>query len=115
MNEREQRIFGLASAGMIPSGFAEKAMASLVQLHSELMDEKERRVDLYRRLSEKDQLIAELRMQVRLLEERDWANEKSSVRQCENEVQSSKESSFRPPTQHSGVSTQTRSAGWKQW
>jgi hypothetical protein len=52
----------------VPSGYAEKAMASLMQLHSELMDEKERRVDLYRRLMERDQVVAELRMYVKLLE-----------------------------------------------
>lgn len=52
----------------IPSGYAEKAMASLMQLHSELMDEKERRVDLYRRLMERDQVVAELRAYVKLLE-----------------------------------------------
>ncbi|MBX7115305.1 MAG: hypothetical protein K1X64_13330 [Myxococcaceae bacterium] len=52
----------------VPSGYAEKAMASLMQLHSELMDEKERRVDLYRRLMERDQVVAELRAYVKLLE-----------------------------------------------
>jgi hypothetical protein len=45
-------------------------MASLLQLHGELMEEKERRVDLYRRLSEKDEALAELRYQVKLLEDR---------------------------------------------
>jgi hypothetical protein len=55
---------------MVPASFAEKAMASLMQLHSELMDEKERRVDLHRRLMEKEQSLAELRMYVKLLEEK---------------------------------------------
>lgn len=55
---------------LVPAGYAEKAMASLMQLHTELMDEKERRVDLYRRLMEKEQAIAELRMYVKLLEEK---------------------------------------------
>lgn len=55
---------------LVPSGYAEKAMASLLQLHTELMEEKERRVDLYRRLMEKEQAIAELRMYVKLLEEK---------------------------------------------
>jgi hypothetical protein len=50
--------------------YAEKAMGSLMQLHSELMEEKERRVDLYRRLMEKEQAVAELRMYVKLLEEK---------------------------------------------
>ncbi|MFL5318335.1 MAG: hypothetical protein ACJ790_01670, partial [Myxococcaceae bacterium] len=54
----------------VPASYAEKAMASLLQLHSELMEEKERRVDLYRRLMEKEQSIAELKMYVKLLEEK---------------------------------------------
>lgn len=59
-----------APTALVPAGYAEKAMASLMQLHSELMDEKERRVDLYRRLMEKEQAVAELRMYVKLLEEK---------------------------------------------
>ena len=55
---------------MVPMGYAEKSMASLMQLHSELMEEKERRVDLYRRLMDKEQALAELKMYVRLLEEK---------------------------------------------
>jgi hypothetical protein len=58
------------SAAMVPAGYAEKAMASLMQLHCELMEEKERRVDLYRRLMEREQAVAELRMYVKLLEEK---------------------------------------------
>ena len=59
-----------AQSTLVPSSFAEKAMASLLQLHGELMDEKERRVDLYRRLMEKEQAVAELKMYVRILEEK---------------------------------------------
>lgn len=71
MNESELAIHsGGPAAALVPTGYAEKAMASLMQLHSELMDEKERRVDLYRRLMEKEQAIAELRMYVKLLEEK---------------------------------------------
>src|SRR5215831_20434055 len=55
---------------MVPMGYAEKSMASLMQLHGELMEEKERRVDLYRRLMDKEQALAELKMYVRLLEEK---------------------------------------------
>ncbi len=54
----------------VPTGYAEKAMASLMQLHSELMEEKEKRVDLFRRLMEKEQALAELKMYVKVLEER---------------------------------------------
>lgn len=54
----------------VPAAYAEKAMASLMQLHGELMDEKERRVELFRQLMEKEQALAELKMYVKLLEER---------------------------------------------
>jgi len=59
-----------APSAVVPMDYAEKAMGSLMQLHSELMEEKERRVDLYRRLMEKEQAVAELRMYVKLLEEK---------------------------------------------
>ena len=59
-----------ASSQLVPASYAEKAMASLMQLHSELMDEKERRVELFRRLMEKEQALAELKMYVKLLEEK---------------------------------------------
>ncbi len=55
---------------LVPAGYAEKAMSSLMQLHTELMDEKEKRVELFRTLMEKDQALAELRMYVRMLEEK---------------------------------------------
>lgn len=60
----------VAASQNVPVSYAEKAMASLMQLHSELMDEKERRVDLFRRLMEKEQALAELKMYVKLLEEK---------------------------------------------
>jgi chromatin segregation and condensation protein Rec8/ScpA/Scc1 (kleisin family) len=55
---------------LVPASFAEKSMASLMQLHGELMDEKERRVDLFRRLMEREQSFAELKFYVKVLEER---------------------------------------------
>jgi len=58
------------AAQMIPGDFAEKAMASLMSMHTELMDEKERRVELYRKLMEREQTVAELRMYIRVLEEK---------------------------------------------
>src|SRR5215510_649355 len=73
MREPSQRASELASyeaPAMVPIGYAEKSMASLMQLHAELMEEKERRVDLYRRLMDKEQALAELKMYVRLLEEK---------------------------------------------
>ena len=59
-----------AASQLVPAGYAEKAMASLMQLHSELMDEKEKRVELFRRLMEREQALAELKMYVKLLEEK---------------------------------------------
>jgi hypothetical protein len=58
------------AAQLVPASYAEKAMASLMQLHSELMDEKERRVDLFRRLMEREQALAELKLYVKVLEEK---------------------------------------------
>ncbi|MFT3708288.1 MAG: hypothetical protein QM817_11600 [Archangium sp.] len=59
-----------AAAQLVPASYAEKAMASLMQLHTELMDEKERRVDLFKKLMEREQALAELKMYVKVLEER---------------------------------------------
>jgi hypothetical protein len=70
MNEHEMNLAQGRGAAMIPASFAEKAMASLMQLHSELAAEKERRVQLYRALMQKEQSLAELAMYVRVLEER---------------------------------------------
>jgi len=111
MSDREQRLASLVSAGMVPSGYAEKAMASLLQLHTELMEEKERRVDLYRRLSEKEKTIAELRGYVRMLEER-LAKGASEIR-AESALEA-------PPGPASGErpvasSGARRPDGWKQW
>lgn len=69
MNEKLV-LHSAEGTSLVPQGYAEKAMASLMQLHTELMEEKERRVDLYRRVMEKEQVIAELRMYVKLLEEK---------------------------------------------
>ncbi len=58
------------ATALVPQGFAEKAMASLMQLHTELMDEKEKRVDLFRKLMEREQALAEFKAYVKVLEER---------------------------------------------
>ncbi len=55
---------------MVPSGYAEKAMASLLRLHDELMVEKEARFGLMQKLMEREQALAELKSYVRLLESR---------------------------------------------
>lgn len=59
-----------AATQLVPASYAEKTMASLMQLHGELMDEKERRVELFRQLMEREQALAELKMYVKVLEER---------------------------------------------
>lgn len=68
-----------AAAHLVPASYAEKAMASLMQLHSELMDEKEKRVDLFRKLMEREQALAELKMYVKMLEEKAAAPAPSHV------------------------------------
>jgi len=52
----------------VPVAYAEKTMSTLLRLHEELVEEKERRIDLYRRLLDREQELAELRAYVRLLE-----------------------------------------------
>ncbi|MDP1915188.1 MAG: hypothetical protein Q8L14_03000 [Myxococcales bacterium] len=70
MNLNDPLALTPSHAMPVPASYAEKAMASLMQLHGELMDEKERRVELFRRLMEKEQALAELKMYVKILEER---------------------------------------------
>lgn len=53
---------------MVPVAYAEKTMSTLLRLHEDLVEEKERRIDLYRRLMDREQELAELRAYVRLLE-----------------------------------------------
>lgn len=56
------------SGEQVPVSYAEKAMSSLLRLHDELVEEKERRIDLYRRLMDREQQLAEVRAYVQLLE-----------------------------------------------
>lgn len=56
------------SEPMVPVAYAEKTMSTLLRLHEDLVEEKERRIDLYRRLMDREQELAELRAYVRLLE-----------------------------------------------
>jgi hypothetical protein len=69
---REQLVPGPIIHGndaqAIPGRFAERALNSLMNLHNELMAEKESRLDLYRKLMEREQAVAELKSLVRLLE-----------------------------------------------
>ena len=52
----------------VPMYYAERSMATIMQLHDELMAEKERCVDLHRRLLGREQAYAELEYYVRVLE-----------------------------------------------
>ena len=78
-SDREEH--GLARAGrseplaqqregeaLVPVAYAEKTMNTLLRLHEDLVEEKERRIDLYRRLMDREQELAELRAYVNLLE-----------------------------------------------
>lgn len=67
---QERETLGRPSEPLVPSGYAEKAMASLLRLHDELMAEKERHHTLLDRLMEKEQTLAELKGYVRLLEDK---------------------------------------------
>lgn len=113
---------------LVPASYAEKAMASLMQLHSELMDEKERRVDLFRRLMEREQALAELKMYVKVLEEQ--ARGRTEAPRPENPAPSPLQvSPPATPTPPSSVRSEARRAppvvplvgqrrgpeGWKSW
>ena len=54
--------------GLVPADYAEKTMSSLMSLHEDLMAEKERALDVTRRLMAAQQDRAELESYVRLLE-----------------------------------------------
>jgi hypothetical protein len=124
MNLTDPLAFTTSHAMPVPASYAEKAMASLMQLHSELMDEKERRVDLFRRLMEKEQVLAELRMYVKILEERAGGSgepaRSSDVHVTQSEiagseatsVQSAPRMNSRPPAV---PRVGKRPEGWKVW
>ncbi len=107
---RTLEVLPYESARVVPVGYAEKTMASLMQLHSELMNEKERRVDLYRRLMDKEQAMAELRMYVRLLEDKLAFQSRSSGRQNGSRPDSSAKGS---PLKNG--ESKVNSDGWKAW
>jgi hypothetical protein len=107
-----------APRGVVPSAFAEKAMASLMQLHSELMNEKERRVDLYRRLMTKEQALAELRMYVRFLEDRlDLPPSERTVAMPGVQVEEVAQAAHAAKSAAQGrrTSGKVRADGWRSW
>ncbi len=101
----------------VPASYAEKAMASLMQLHGELMDETERRVELFRRLMEKEQAIAELKMYVKLLEERAGMTTKAPEPAPEPRVVAEPRVTTAPHHQMPPVPPRVgqRPEGWKVW
>lgn len=100
-----------AAAQLVPASYAEKAMASLMQLHSELMDEKEKRVDLFRRLMEREQSLAELKMYVKMLEEKMTA----PVAAPPPPVQPPPSRQLRPAPVPPQIPPRDRIEGWKTW
>lgn len=54
--------------GLVPADYAEKTMSSLLSLHQDLMAEKERTLDVTRRLMAAEQARAELEAYVEILE-----------------------------------------------
>lgn len=109
-----------AAAQLVPASYAEKAMASLMQLHSELMDEKERRVDLFRKLMEREQALAELKMYVKMLEEKMAAAPAPSPRPVVvGPVEPPAPPAMRPQARVAPVPPRvpqrSRVEGWKTW
>lgn len=117
-----------ASTQLVPAGYAEKAMASLMQLHSELMDEKERRVDLFRKLMEREQALAELKMYVKVLEEKltppapivtspppAVATQPPPLNLKPPTPPSPRQTPPVPPPMPPRVTTRARLDGWKTW
>lgn len=113
------------AAQLVPASYAEKTMASLMQLHTELMDEKERRVELFRKLMEREQALAELKMYVKLLEERAAPQPPPVVaapRPAAEPVpaappprQEARPAPSRVPPVPPRVAARPRTDGWKTW
>lgn len=104
-----------AAFQLVPSSYAEKAMATIMQLHSELMEEKERRVDLFRRLMEREQALAELRALVQVLE----AQGARATMPTGAAPQAGEPAEPRPPSRRPPVVPHVASRGslegWKSW
>ena len=101
---------------LVPAGYAEKAMASLMQLHGELMDEKERRVELFRQLMQREQALAELKMYVKLLEEKLAPPPAAApVTQQAAPPMPPRTQAVRVPPQPPRVAASPRPPDWKSW
>ncbi len=125
MSSSDALVPQAVATSSVPVGYAEKAMASIMQLHSDLMDEKDRRVDLYRKLMEREQTIAELRLYVRMLEEKlARQNETESVgvavaTKIEEPTPTVRPASIEPPTRRAPVPPQmgakAKVDSWRSW
>ncbi|PZR16084.1 MAG: hypothetical protein DI536_07260 [Archangium gephyra] len=104
-----------AATQLVPASYAEKTMASLMQLHGELMDEKERRVDLFRRLMEREQALAELKMYVKVLEARLTPPPPVAAPVMTQPVTQVRASPPRVAPQPPPISPRGRVEGWKTW
>lgn len=113
-----------AASQLVPAAFAEKAMASLMQLHGELMDEKERRVDLFRKLMDREQALAELKMYVKVLEEKLTPPQPMppvnvappvAAQPMQARPPPPKQTPPVPPPMPARVTTRARLDGWKTW
>ncbi|MDP2272316.1 MAG: hypothetical protein Q8N23_36115 [Archangium sp.] len=105
-----------AAAQLVPASYAEKAMASLMQLHSELMDEKERRVELFRKLMEREQSLAELKMYVKMLEEKVSARPMvTTPAEPQPTPQPPRQVRTAPVPPRIPSAPRTRLDGWKTW
>jgi hypothetical protein len=104
-----------AQSQLVPANFAEKAMASLMQLHAELMDEKERRVELFRRLMEREQSLAELRFYVTALEERLETPARDSKPSTPPAAMVPEMPPQRPPISVESPAKARAVAGWRTW
>ncbi|MGV3619778.1 MAG: hypothetical protein ACO1OB_03115 [Archangium sp.] len=102
-----------AATQLVPASYAEKTMASLMQLHGELMEEKERRVDLFRRLMEREQALAELKMYVKVLEEK--MTPPAPIPMAPPVVAQVRASPPRVAPQPPPIPPRGRVEGWKTW
>jgi hypothetical protein len=123
MNLTDPLALTASHAMPVPASYAEKAMASLMQLHGELMDEKERRVELFRRLMEKEQALAELKMYVKILEERAGGAREAAPPSQARATRAEEHESPAPPPRAAQLNAVPpavprvgrRPEGWKVW
>lgn len=105
----------------VPMHYAERAMATLLQLHDELMGEKERCIDLHRRLMSREQAYAEIESYVRMLEakiegrfpEMARPERLAEVRPIRPDLNVAPPAAEEPPPPRAAASA--RVEGWRSW